>query len=236
MFLRFGESAGLVHPGIMGQNGPLATNFKPWLDGDGTERSGAGQARPRSSGTGRSCLVREPETPTTGAGRDQSLRGGRAAVGGRGSQQERAGRQAELGRAISATQTEQAGRGRVEGCRDGRARRPVHHAVEHTADHDRSIAAYRRSAIRLGQEADLDGRVRVSRRCAVRQRRDDEVPQACIRLARAEVDRIAAAQRNEADHVGARYTSRGSRPGRTWCKKVERPWHQSQSRRRVPGR
>ena len=37
-----------------------STNFKPWLDVDGTERSGAGQARPRSSGTGRSCLVREP--------------------------------------------------------------------------------------------------------------------------------------------------------------------------------
>ena len=66
MFLRFGESAGFVHPGIMGQNGPLATNFKPWLDGDGTERSGAGQARPRSSGTGRSCLVREPENPKVG--------------------------------------------------------------------------------------------------------------------------------------------------------------------------
>jgi len=64
MFLRFGESAGLVHPGIMGQNGPLAmNNFKPWLNGEGTERSGAGQARPRSSGTGRLCLVREPETP-----------------------------------------------------------------------------------------------------------------------------------------------------------------------------
>ena len=59
----FRESAGLVHPGIMGQNDPLATNFKPWLNGDGTERSGAGQARPRSSETGRSCLVREPETP-----------------------------------------------------------------------------------------------------------------------------------------------------------------------------
>src|SRR5271157_1737855 len=75
--------------------------------------------------------------------RDQALRGGRAVVGGRGSQQERAGRQAELGRAISA-QIDHGALDRVEGCRDGRARRPVHLAVEHTADHDWSIAAYRR--------------------------------------------------------------------------------------------
>src|SRR5208283_1148465 len=40
--------------------------------------------------------------------------------------------------------------------------------------------------------------------------RDDKVPQACIRLARAEVYGVAAAQRNEADHIGARYASRGS--------------------------
>ena len=67
---------------------------------------------------------RRLRTGLRGAGRDQSLRGGRAVVGGRWSQQERAGRQAELGRAISA-QIERAGRGRVKGCRDGRTRRPV---------------------------------------------------------------------------------------------------------------
>ena len=43
--------------------------------------------------------------------RDQALHGGRAVIGGRGSQQQGAGRQAELGRAIS-TQIDQAAWGR----------------------------------------------------------------------------------------------------------------------------